>query len=65
LKLKRLEKVFYKSFAKDTCFPTFSFPSVSGANDSHFGAKRAKLTLYGEENHDELFATTTQALKGR
>ena len=60
---KRLEKVLRKSFAGGNPYPTFAFYGYKNQEDILGAEKRPRLTLYGEVNEDELFASKTKKLE--
>ena len=60
---KRLEKALRKSFAGGNAYPTFAFYGYKKQDNILGAEKRPRLTLYGEVNEDELFATKTKKLE--
>lgn len=54
LKLKRLEKFYFKSFARDTQFAMFSFGGHTLAGHSFFGERKKPLSLYGHRKPDKV-----------
>lgn len=59
--IRRLEKVYRKSFALHNAFPTFALGGFDGNNKGQIAShgmeilKKPRLTYYGEINERELF----------
>ena len=59
---KRLEKALRKSFAANNPYPTFAFYGFQNQGEVLGAEKRPRLTLYGEVNEEELFASKNKVI---
>ena len=64
LKLKRLEKFYYKSFARDASFPQFSFIGHTLPGQSFFGERKNPLSLYGYKKPEKVETLNDNSLAG-